>query len=222
MSGGGFGSLDAMNKTISNNRNLLKKKRGFEVLKENFSRTKNVRVFKFKKASKEYLSQLGEETRTRGKIRFIKVFIAIFFIFCLVGSAFYKLMKQPVESQMEKVYRSKYFTSKSYSIEKGMILKVDYFSHGQKAVETKYLNGLRHQNSESWYPSGEQFRSAVYWKDTLINEVYFYPNGDTLNNFATTHTDSISFVRLFDRKKDKVYSFYFSDGRILPSSYYVK
>ncbi|MEQ8245591.1 hypothetical protein [Fulvivirga sp.] len=211
-----------MNKTLANNRNLLKKKRGFEILKERFRRSGKVRVYKYKKASKQYLAQLGEETRKRGKIRLIKIILAIFLIFGFVGFAFYSIMQQPVESQMEKVIKSKYFTSRTYPVENNMILKVDYFSHGQKAVETKYLNGLKHQNSESWYPSGEQFRSAVYWKDTLVNEVYFYPNGDTLKNFSTTYADSVNFVRLVDRKKKKVYSFYFSDGKILPTGHFVK
>ncbi|MTI41269.1 hypothetical protein [Fulvivirga lutimaris] len=211
-----------MNKTLANNRNLLKKKRGFDILKENFSRSKKVRIYKYKKASKQYLTDLGEKVRHQGKVRRVKIVIAIILIFSLIGFGFYSIMQQPVESQIEKVAKAKYFTTKTYAIEKSMILKVDYFSHGQKAVETKYLNGLKHQNSESWYPSGEQFRSAVYWKDTLINEVYFYPNGDTLKNFTSTYTDSVNYVRLIDRKNNKIYSFYFSDGQILPTGYFVK
>ncbi|MEO1049860.1 MAG: hypothetical protein AAFX87_04525 [Bacteroidota bacterium] len=103
----------------------------------------------------------------------------------LLSSIFYVSAESSFYSTTERNKKdpNRFFTSHTYSIGKGIELIVIYYKGGTKAAETKYKDGLKHQNAESWYESGEQFMSAVYWYDTLVNVVYFYPNGDTITSF---------------------------------------
>jgi hypothetical protein len=216
---GGGGSLDSMNKSLKYNRNLLKKRRGFEVLKENFSRKKNIRIYKYKKASKAYLSDLRQSVKRDRRMTSIRSLFLFIILLLVIGFLFYKVFQLPQKNTNAEKYRVEYYKSITYPLDKSMVLKVEYFDQGHKAAETKLLFGMKHQNSESWYPTGEQFRSAAYWKDTLITEVFFYPNGDTLKNFSKYYNNDINFVRLSEPRGELNYSFYYSDGKILPGSF---
>jgi antitoxin component YwqK of YwqJK toxin-antitoxin module len=76
-----------------------------------------------------------------------------------------------------------FFSTVLYHQSNGVDLRVDFFRHGPKASETLMKNGLRHQNSESYYESGEQFRSALYYRDILLTEIYFLNQEIPLNMF---------------------------------------
>lgn len=73
---------------------------------------------------------------------------------------------------------------------------VDYYRGGGIASSFKYKNNLKHQNSESYYSTGEQFRSALYYYDTLVVEYYFYKNGDTIKNYPKVNPDRVSKITL--------------------------
>ena len=103
--------------------------------------------------------------------------------------------------------------------EGGEQLKVEYFAGGPKASETRLKNGLKHQNSESYYETGEQFRSALYFKDTLITETYFYKNGDTIKNFPVINKGEVMHVVIHAVPKSKKIEFDFYDGKIITGTY---
>ncbi|MBX2965806.1 MAG: hypothetical protein KF845_06650 [Cyclobacteriaceae bacterium] len=102
----------------------------------------------------------------------------------------------------------------------GYKLKVDYYHHGAKAAETMTKDGLNHQTSESYYSTGEQFRSALYYYDTLIREVYFYKDGDTIKNFPVTDYQKVYQVKLQRPDKKTTIEFYFYDGKIIQYTYH--
>lgn len=80
-------------------------------------------------------------------------------------------------------------------------------------------NGLKHQNSESYYPSGEQFRSALYYYDTLVREVYFFKDGDTIKNFPRVDNHKVYQIKLPRPNKKRTVEFYFFDGKIIQETY---
>ena len=77
MTGGGFGALDSMNKTISNNRNLLRKKKGFEVLKENATWDSKRSHYTYKEASEDQLMAIRRKMTKRRWVNVLKGGIAM-------------------------------------------------------------------------------------------------------------------------------------------------
>lgn len=220
MAGGAFGSLQAMINTIKSNRALLRKKRGFETLKEHQGQSKIKRVYKFKKASKEDLLEINEKMKLRNKNVLIKQIV----LFSILGGIFSYLMYvvffTPSEhtSELGKPMKMEYYSTQMKPLGNHLYMKVEYFDMGTVAAETKMKNGFKHQQSESWYPNGKQFRSAVYWYDTLINEVYFAPTGDTIRHLSSWHKKEPVFVKIEDYGQHN-YSFYCSDGKIIPNTF---
>ncbi|UII26847.1 hypothetical protein LVD15_26740 [Fulvivirga maritima] len=124
-------------------------------------------------------------------------------------------------SQLQKdLYLQKKNTSELSILKKSdrEQLRVDYYKRGGKAAETKYQDSLRHQNSESYYPSGERFRSALYYKDSLLKDLYFFKNGDTIKNFPHVTPDKVYHLKLLS-PDSQIVSFDYFDGKILPDSY---
>ena len=83
MAGGGFGALDSMNKTIQNNRALLKKRDGFAALKDNFTWNRKKTLYKFRPATHEQLVAIRKKLRRQFWIKLIKrsvAFIAACFL----------------------------------------------------------------------------------------------------------------------------------------------
>ncbi|MBL6445123.1 hypothetical protein JMN32_02310 [Fulvivirga sp. 29W222] len=95
------------------------------------------------------------------------------------------LNSQNYTPKIEKKEQKPHFKTVTYPLNEQRTLKVEYFNFGPKSAETNLKNGLKHQNTESYYASGEQFRSAAYFYDTLVTEVYFYKNGDIIKNFPS-------------------------------------
>ncbi|QSE98554.1 hypothetical protein [Fulvivirga lutea] len=220
MAGGGFGSLQAMINTIKSNRALLRKKRGFETLKEHQGQSKIKRVYKFKKASKEDLTEINQRMKLRNKnvlIKQIILFSVLGIIFSFLMYAFFFTPSKQTSS-LGKPMRTEYYSTQMKPLGNNMYLKVEYFDMSNVAAETKIKNGFKHQQSESFYPNGRQFRSAVYWYDTLINEVYFAPTGDTLKHSVKWHDKEPIFIRLKGYDQNE-YTFYCSEGKIIPGTF---
>ncbi|MBL3658625.1 hypothetical protein [Fulvivirga sediminis] len=97
-------------------------------------------------------------------------------------------------------------------------LLVDYYKRGGKAAESEYRDSLRHQKSESYYPTGERFRSALYYQDSLVREAYFFRNGDTIKNFPKVELDKVYHLKLLGADSQKV-SFDYWNGKILSGTY---
>lgn len=77
MPGGGFGALDSMNKTIQNNRALLKKRQGFATLKDNFTWNQKRTLYKFRPATHEQLVAIRKKLRRQFWIKVIKKSVAL-------------------------------------------------------------------------------------------------------------------------------------------------
>ena len=150
----------------------------------------------------------------------LRICIIIFSIFLL--SAGILLIRKLVSFNLHTdkyPLKSAIFKTVIYENGNGDQLKVDYFTDGPKAAETRLKNGLKHQNSESFYETGEQFRSALYYKDTLITEIYFYKNGDTIKNFPIINRDAVMHVVIPAVPKSKKIEFDFYDGKIITGTY---
>ena len=84
MPGGGFGALDSMNKAISNNRALLKKRKGFAVLKENFTWNQKKTLYKFRPATHDQLVAVRKKLKRQFWINVVKGAIAFMAAISLV------------------------------------------------------------------------------------------------------------------------------------------
>lgn len=72
---GGFGALDSMNKSISNNRNLLRKKNGFEILKDHV-KWGTRKKYRYKQSTQEQLSTIRKKMQKIHRQNMIKSFVA--------------------------------------------------------------------------------------------------------------------------------------------------
>ncbi|MDX1629919.1 MAG: hypothetical protein R3345_14525 [Fulvivirga sp.] len=61
-----------MNKTLKNNRDLLRKKKGFEVLKENASWKKGLKPYRYKKASPQQLEKIQHKMKRQKRLSLLK------------------------------------------------------------------------------------------------------------------------------------------------------
>ncbi|MEQ9168354.1 MAG: hypothetical protein RLO12_19005, partial [Fulvivirga sp.] len=161
-----------------------KRKRGYDSLKENLGRSKVKRVYKYKKASKKDLWEINQRMKLRNERVLIKQILVITLLGVIFAALMFYLFFTPTKhaSTLGKPLVKDYYSTETRPLGNNIQLKIEYFDMGSIAATTKMKNGYKHQQSESWYPNGKQFRFAVYWYDTLINEVYFAPSGDTLKN----------------------------------------
>jgi hypothetical protein len=124
-----------------------------------------------------------------------------------------------VKTKPKEIDKTQLFTTFTGTQQNGLELQSDYYHQGAKAADTFYKNGLKHQNSESYYETGEQFRSALYFYDSLITEVYLYKTGDTIQNFPIIKDDNIHKIRILNKDKTKQIEFDFYDGKIIKGTY---
>jgi hypothetical protein len=103
--------------------------------------------------------------------------------------------------------------------ENGVRIKYDYFIEGPKASTTALKGELKHQNSESYYETGEQFRSALFYYDTLIRETYFYKNGDTIKNFPRIEDMDAHHISIPATEKHHRIELDYYDGKIISGTY---
>jgi hypothetical protein len=158
--------------------------------------------------------------RNATKNAILRIFIIAFITFILAAGILLVRKLVTFTLHTEKYpNKSAIFKTLIYRNENGERLKVDYFTNGPKASETQLKNGLKHQNSESFYETGEQFRSALYFHDTLITETYFYKNGDTIKNFPVITRDVVIHIVIPRTPRSKKLEFDFYDGKIITSTY---
>jgi antitoxin component YwqK of YwqJK toxin-antitoxin module len=220
MIGGGF--LKQMNDTMRYNRDLLNKHNSFERRKELYKDEIKKKGTEFSRQNlADVKLRVAERLKRHKKQEILAAFSAICILVILISSVIWFVITTDFTYRKEGEFsdKSTLFTTVTYSQPNGLALRVDYFPHGSKAAETLLKNGIRHQHSESYYETGEQFRSALYYKDTLVHEVYFYKSGDTIRNFSGLSDGKVHLVRVSNREKKKEVQFYFYDGKMIHDSY---
>ena len=202
-----------MNDSLKQNRDLRKRRRS---LKEIY-RDETV------KASGQYdINEIRERVKiqfSNQKRRWVMSRIRAVLVLLLLSSIIFlshRLYKRTAENPPPKKV---YFNTIFHDVGKSEQLKVDFYPLGGKAAETRYKNGLKHQNSESYYPTGQQFRSALYYFDTLVIDLYLFKNGDTIRNFPKVGFDSIYPIEIMKNDSIKV-RFDYLDGKIILDSYW--
>ena len=208
-----------MNDTIKYNRDLLGKKKSVqEIYKDDVTK----RGTKYKK---ETLNNVRERVaialkRNPASELFDRVVAAVALILLLIAVV-WVLYKVDFKTQKKGRYEDKksLFNTMLHNMPNGTVLKIDYYIHGTKAAQTYLKNGLKHQNSESYYESGEQFRSALYYYDTLVTDIYFYKTGDTIYNFPELSSAKVHRLKLLNKTKDKEIEFDYFDGKVIQATY---
>jgi hypothetical protein len=217
---GGFGVLKQMNDTLKANRELLGKKKSIrEIYKDEVRK----RTSTEDNQNLEYVRQRVAKTLKRNRVK--EIISQIIVITTLVGvviGIIWGITRIDFTPAKRNRYKDKsvLFSTKIYDHSEELELKKDYFPGGPKASETFLKEGLKHQNSESYYESGEQFRSALYYYDTLITDIYFYKSGDTIKNFPAIYDQEVHHITLNPISKRKKIEFDFYDGKIIGGTYY--
>jgi hypothetical protein len=218
----GWGFLKQMNDTIKYNRDILGKKRSVrEIYKDEILNRETT-------YNKEALNSVRERVsiairRNRTKELFSKVVALTILAFIMLGSI-WAFVKTDLKVERKGKYedKAKLYNTIMYDISEDVKLKRDYFIRGSKAADTYLKDGLKHQNSESYYESGEQFRSALYFYDTLVTDIYFYKTGDTISNFPVLDNNRVHRLKLLNKTKTKEIEFDFFDGKIIQGTYQEK
>ena len=216
---GGFGSLKQMSDSFKYNRDLLGKKKT--------ARERQVEEIRLKSSTYENANFDYVKARVSNKLKrnrtqeIVSATVSVMLIGCVVSGAVwiaFSAEEEPPSNKEEP--RLEFFNTITYKQEgEGLYLRTDYYPKGPKAAETTMKNGMRHQNSESYYPSGEQFRSALYYYDTLVREFYFYKNGDTIKNFPVVADTIVARITLRVLKRHKKIEFDIIDGKIIAGTY---
>ncbi len=215
----GWGSLKHMIDVTKYNREILgKKKKPKELYKDELKR-------KGTRFTNQDISEIRK--RVEGKLRRNRTeeIIARISAFLLLGTivvgAIWLLttLDFSLKKGLNEINKEDLFTKFVGTKSNGLELKTEYYHHGTKAADTFYKNGQKHQNSESYYETGEQFRSALYYYDSLVTEVYFYKTGDTIPNFPVITDNEIHRIRILNKYKSKQIEFDFYDGKIIKGTY---
>ena len=215
----GFGSLKGMMDTFRYNRSLLgKRKSARELYKEEIQK----RNGNFENQNVEDVRRRVVERLKRNKVQ--EIFsraTAILILFFVVAGIILVVFKVEFTRKRKGKYEDKSVLFKTVIYRQGnrVDLKVDYFVHGPKAAETLLDNGLKDQNSESYYESGQKFRSALYDCDSLITDIYFFKTGDTIKTFSCIKDREVHRIVLPDKKRSKKIEFDFWEGKIVQETY---
>jgi hypothetical protein len=215
----GFGSIKQMSDTFRYNRNLLgKRKSPREIYRE-----------EIKRSSGNYEIQRLDDVRVRVAARLkrnrvhevVARTLSILILLAFITVTIWAVPKINFKWKKPNKYadKSKLFRIIIYKESDGSALRTHYFPHGPKAAETLLKSGLKHQNSESYYETGQQFRSALYYYDTLIRDIYFFKTGDTIKNFPTITDSEVHHITLFDKAELKKIEFDFWEGKVVSGTY---
>ncbi len=215
----GDGFLQQMAETLKYNRELLgKKKSAREVYKEEVKQRKlTYETYDLK----EVRARVEERLKRNRLSEFVNRTAANLLLLAIGYGIYWAIQSSDYFEMKEKktVDGSQFFSTVLYHQSSGIDLRVDFFRHGPKASETFIKNGLRHQNSESYYESGEQFRSALYYRDTLVTELYLFKSGDTIRNFPVLTDKLVHHITVKDSGRKATVEFDFYDGKIIPDTY---
>lgn len=98
-------------------------------------------------------------------------------------------------------------------------VRTEFFPHGPMAARHHLVHGLKDGLSESYYETGELFRSALYRNDTVLIETYFFKSNDTIKSFPAIRDIQVYTIRLKDPIRKSEISFDFYDGKIIAGTY---
>lgn len=215
----GEGFLKQMADTLKYNRDLLGKRKSArelykEEVKSRSSTYQNVDIH-------ELRVRVAHRLKRNRFYEFINRTIANLLVIAFFYGLYWLITSKDlfVIGERKEKLGSSYFRTTIYHQSAGIDLRVDYYPRGPKASETFFKDGLRHNNSESYYQTGEQFRSALYYRDTLITELYLFKSGDTIKNFPQIVDDRIHHIKVIHNRMKKRVHFDFYDGKILPDTY---
>jgi hypothetical protein len=201
------------------NRDLLGKKKSVrEIYKDEIKQ----RGTTYDRQNLEFVRQRVAATLKRNRTHeIITRTTAILLIIVLVIGTIWALTTIDLKTKSKGKYEDKsaLFNTTTYEQANGLTLKTDYFIHGTKAADTYFKKGLKHQNSESYYQSGEQFRSALYYYDSLVTDIYFYKSGDTIKNFPIITDTQVHHITLFNKEQTIKIEFDYYDGKLIKDTY---
>ena len=214
----GFGSLRQMMDTLKYNRDILpKRKTAREVYRDEVKKSVStgdgadlelVRTRVKQRLKRDHLS----ESAGRVAVVVVPAVLISLTVWIIVSVDFTTRTRL---FQEEKVR----FVSTTYPVSPDVSCKTEYFPSGPKAAETYLERNLKHHTAYSYYESGEVFRTADYYYDTLLRENYFLRNGDTIRSFPRVRMDVPQHVEFTLADNVTRISFDFFDGKIIGGTY---
>lgn len=215
----GFGALKQMNDTLKQNRAMLGKRKS---LRELYKEEVKNRSSTHENIDLAALRLRVAERQKRNLIQevIVKVVVLIVVAGIIVGGIWIALTQDfTIKVEHPSVQAKDLFGQTLTVLPDSMVHKIEYFHDGPKAAEGYLKNGQKHQNHESYYSTGEQFRSALYYNDTIVVDYYFYKWGDTIKNFPTVPDKIISHISLTVPEKSIIVEFDFYDGKTILGTY---
>ncbi len=212
----GFGSLKHMNDTIRQNREILRKKNKKSLrdrYKEEALKLTSITDNADPEEVRERIRQnIHHSPRTKFLTKAASIASALLILCATVWIIVLLIKPRPV------IRPKPVFLVREYPISDGLINRSEYFRSGALAAETLLYEGRKHHESNSWYESGELFRTATYYHDTLLVEMYFLKTGDTTRGFPNADS-SVRHISIRDSNTNKLISFDLIDGKIVEKSY---
>jgi antitoxin component YwqK of YwqJK toxin-antitoxin module len=208
-----------MNDSIRANRELLGKKKSVRELYKDEIKHRNTPL------EKQEVDAVMERVASRQKCMRIDEIkgrmLSLTIVAIVVATMVWVVSNVDFNPKVKKehFHKDELFNTTYYDQGNGLILKTDHYHSGPLASETFLKDSLKHQNSESYYESGEQFRSALYYYVTLIREVFLFKTGDTIQNFPVVDEKRIVKINLVDKKRRMKIEFIVHDNKILGKSY---
>lgn len=215
----GFGTLKQMNDTLKQNRAMLGKRKS---LRELYKEEVKNRISTHENIDLAALRLRVTERQKRNLIQeaFVKVIVVLVVAGLVVGGIWIALsIDFSVKVEHPTVRGKDLFGQTLTLLPDSIIHKIEYFNDGPKAAEGYLINGRKHQNHESYYSTGEQFRSALYYNDTIVVDYYFYKWGDTIRNFPYVSDTVIKHITLTVPEKSLVVEFDIYDGKTVIGTY---
>lgn len=111
------------------------------------------------------------------------------------------------------------FQTRILPLNDSLELRSYFYDHGAKAGQAFYSRGRRHLTSESYYPTGETFHASTYQYDSLLTDIYFYKDGDTIRNMPVMLPGKVYHVTLPGLQSHPAIRFDCFEGKIILGTY---
>lgn len=216
--GGGF--LKQMNDTIKYNREILGKRKTLREIQNEHSRSEpaNYESASLQDVQERLRLALKRNTAQERLGQVVAIVGLVAFIVAVIWFFGFATFTKKLPGKYDNL--KGLFTVYEDKMANGLLLRTEYFRNGSKASTTYFKEGKKHQNSESYYESGSQFRSALYFDGELINEVFFFRTGGEIPNFPKLAPNKVTHLKITNPKTGVQIEFDFFDGKILPGSYH--